>query len=93
MKHNIIVKFKEDVVVEDILDDIQKIFDQTLTIEGIDEVRYFTSCIDRPNRYDLCIQLVMEKDALSVYDDCKPHKLWKEKYGPMIEKKAIFDYE
>lgn len=93
MKHNIIVKFKEDVVLDDILEDIKSIFNETLTIEGIHQVDYLVNCIDRSNRYHLCIQITMDKEALSTYDGCIPHNTWKQKYGPLIESKAIFDYE
>lgn len=49
--------------------------------------------IDRPNRYDLLILLCMEKGALEAYDGSEAHHRWKEVYGGMIEKKAIFDCE
>lgn len=94
MKHNIIVKFTKDApALSEMLPDIKEIFAQTLVIAGIHDVRYLTSCIDRPNRYDLVIQIDMDQQALSAYDACTPHHQWKEKYGPYIESKAIFDYE
>ena len=49
--------------------------------------------VDRPNRYDLLILLCMEKGALEAYDGSEAHHRWKEVYGGMIEKKAIFDCE
>lgn len=94
MKHNIIVKFKKDApALNEMLDDIKAIFSQTLSIEGIHNVKYLMNCVDRPNRYDLVIQIDMDRDALADYDACSPHRQWKEKYGPYIDSKAIFDYE
>ena len=49
--------------------------------------------IDRANRYDLLILMCMEKSALEAYDACPAHKQWKQNYGELIEKKAIFDCE
>ena len=33
----------------------------------------------------------MDADALPQYDASEPHRRWKEKYGPMLEGKTIFD--
>ena len=49
--------------------------------------------IDRPNRYDMLIVITMEESALPLYDACDAHHHWKDAYGPLIEKKAIFDCE
>ena len=35
----------------------------------------------------------MDPEALPAYDVCEPHLRWKEQYGPMMEKKALFDCE
>lgn len=57
------------------------------------DVIYHTNCIDRPNRYDISVTLVMDEDALPEWDKCKWHKQWKDTYGDMLEVKCIFDYE
>ena len=49
------------------------------------------SCSERPNRYDMMIEMVMEPEALPVYDASEPHLRWKQEYGSHIEAKAIFD--
>ena len=49
--------------------------------------------IDRTNRYDMLIVITMEESALPLYDACDAHHHWKDAYGPLIEKKAIFDCE
>ena len=49
--------------------------------------------INRPNRYDLLIELTMTPDMLPAYDASEPHHRWKETFGARIQQKAIFDYE
>lgn len=93
MKHCIIVKFKEGVDYKSMLDDIKTLFDNCMTIDGIDDVRVLNNCVDRNNRYDIMIELTMRMDCLDVYDKCEWHHIWKDKYGEFIEKKVIFDYE
>ena len=45
------------------------------------------------NRYDLMIEIDMEPEALDAYDRSVWHHQWKEQYGSLLEKKAIFDHE
>ena len=91
MKHYIIVKFVEGTDVGALLSPVRGLFEQTLTIPGIHSVVLKQSNSDRANRYDLMIELDMDKQALSAYDVSEPHLLWKQSYGPLIAKKAIFD--
>lgn len=35
----------------------------------------------------------MEPSALTTYDESAMHHRWKDEFGPLLEKKAIFDYE
>ena len=91
MKHHIIVKFTEGTDVRALLAPVKAIFDETLSIPGIHGVELKTSCIDRPNRYDLMIVIDMDPYALPAYDASEPHHRWKEEYGPITLKKAIFD--
>ncbi len=93
MRHYIIVKFKDREVLDEIMGSVRDIFERTLVIEGIHSVRLDRCCINRDNRYDLMITIDMDKEALSSYDISEPHREWKEKYGSIIEKKAIFDCE
>ena len=93
MKHYIIVKFKNGTDVKALYEPVKKIFDETLKIPGIHGVDVRTSCSDRDNRYDLMIVMDMEPEALPAYDVCEPHLRWKEQYGPLMEKKALFDCE
>ena len=53
----------------------------------------YPCCIDRENRYDVMIVLDMDKDALSAWDASPLHHQWKDEYGALLEKKAIFDHE
>ena len=39
------------------------------------------------------IVLDMDKSALLAWDASAVHHQWKEQYGMLLEKKAIFDYE
>ena len=96
MKHNILVKYKPEITKErkaDLIPEIQALFDHTLEIPGIHEVRLYPNVVERENRYDLLIELDMEADALDPYDRSEWHRQWKEQYGDLLEKKAIFDYD
>ena len=93
MKHYIISKFKPGFDLNASLADIKSIFNKLTQIEGIHAVEYKLNCISRDNRYNLMIIIDMEKEALSLYDSSVPHKEWKEKYGSLLESKAIFDSE
>ena len=42
---------------------------------------------------DLMIVVEMEKAALPNWDASRIHHQWKEQFGGLLEKKAIFDYE
>ena len=94
MKHHILVKFNENVTDRAVLQAaIAQLFANAARLPGIHGVRLIPNCVDRPNRYDLLILLCMEKGALEAYDGSEAHHRWKEVYGGMIEKKAIFDCE
>ena len=96
MKHYIIVKYTEAVSDEQkvaLIPEIQALFDKTTEIDGVHQVNLYPNCTPRPNRYDLMIEMVMDPEALPAYDECVWHKQWKEEYGHLLEKKAIFDCE
>ncbi|MDO4490001.1 MAG: Dabb family protein [Lachnospiraceae bacterium] len=96
MHHCIIAKFKPEIEKEKITEmfpAIREIFEHAKSLEGVQDVIYHRNCIDRPNRYDLSISIVMDKEALPLWDACQWHKQWKEEYGDMLEKKCIFDFE
>ena len=93
MKHHILVKFREGTDLRALLEPVRAIFAETLAIPGIHALELKPSCSDRPNRYDLMIVLDMDPEALPAYDACEPHRRWKEEYGPITEKKVIFDCE
>ena len=92
MLHHILVKWKErpaDTAAS--LREVEAVFQGALDVPGVHEVRVIPNVIDRPNRYDLMIVLTMDKGALPAYDACEAHHQWKQRYGELIEKKAIFD--
>lgn len=93
MKHYIISKFKPEYKekLEGYLPEIKSIFNRALQLEGVTDVQIITNCINRPNRYDLMIILTMKEETLEVYDKSDFHHEWKDKYGFMLESKAIFD--
>lgn len=93
MRHCIVVKFVESVDYKKMLNEIKALFDNCKRIDGISDVRVLSNCVNRDNRYDIMIELNMSIDALKAYDECEWHRIWKDKYGKLIEKKAIFDYE
>lgn len=92
MLHHIIVKWKEPPADQAAtLRDIQMIFNDAMTIPGVQGVRLIPNVVDRPNRYDLMIVLKMDRSALEAYDHSQAHLLWKERYSELIAQKAIFD--
>ena len=94
MKHVILVKWNGLVYDKDsIFIEAQRVFDRLLSIGGINGVKIHKNVIDRPNRYDLMIEIEMKKEILTVYDESEPHKEWKQKFGKFVENKAIFDFE
>ena len=62
-------------------------------LEGVSGVSVYPNCVARENRYDVMIVLEMDRDALPLYDDSEMHHRWKDEFGGLLEKKAIFDYE
>ena len=94
MKHYIIGKFKPDVMDKVALcSRIAALFAGAVQITGINGVEVFPNCIARDNRYDVMIVLDMEQDALAGWDDSALHRQWKNDFGDLLEKKAIFDHE
>lgn len=91
MKHYIVVKFIESFDYKNRIPEITDIFNRTLEINGINAVCVKPSNSCRENRYDLMIEIDMEKSALSSYDSSAPHREWKETFGGYISHKAIFD--
>lgn len=96
MKHDILVKYNAGVTKQqkaELIPEIQALFDNTTEIPGIHGVTLYPNVVDRENRYDLLIEIDMEREALEVYDQSRWHRQWKEQYGHLLEKKAIFDHD
>jgi len=94
MYHCIIVKFNDKMKdLDAAMPRIRELFDASLSIPGISEAVFFRNCTPRPNRYDLMIEMDMDREALEVYDECEAHKKWKQEYGDLLLKKTIFDSE
>ena len=64
MKHYIIAKFNEGCDWKPMLGAITELFEETLQIPGVHAVTVKPCCINRPNRYDLMIEMEMEPEAL-----------------------------
>ena len=94
MKHFILAKFKPGVADKAaLLAPIRSLFSAASDIPGVRGAEVYPCCVDRPNRYDVMIVLDMDPEALPAYDASEPHHRWKEQYGPITAKKAIFDCE
>ena len=94
MKHCILIKWNREVEDKnEMLGKVKNVFDQLLIIDGIHKIEYRQNCIDRANRFDLLVEIDMDKEVLPIYDKSVPHLEWKEKYGKFVENKAIFDFE
>lgn len=91
MRHFIIVKFKDGTDKNALVQPVKELFETCLAIDGVHDVNLHLSCSQRSNRYDMMIEMVMEPEALPVYDDSESHRMWKAEYGKYIAAKAIFD--
>ena len=96
MKHDILIKYKPEITKErkaELIPEIRALFEHTMEIPGIRGVKLYPNIIERENRYDLLIEIDMDRNALEAYDHSAWHRQWKDEYGSLIEKKAIFDHE
>lgn len=93
MKHYIIVKFVSDYDYLNELENIKKLFNETLNIYGVKKVDIYNSNSSLSNRYDLMIKMELTKEGLTNFDNSSIHKKWKEEYGKHMENKTIFDCE
>lgn len=95
MKHDILVKYKPEITKErkaELIPEIKALFEHTTEIPGIHGVTLYPNVVERENRYDLLIEIDMEREALDAYDHSPWHQQWKDQYGSLLEKKAIFDH-
>ena len=95
MKHCILAKYTPEAYAwrVELLPRIREIFSVSAEIPGVGGAEVIPNCVDRDNRYDVLIRLDMDADALPRYDVSTMHHRWKDEFGPLLEKKAIFDYE
>ena len=94
MQHCILVKWTPDAGDRDALaKEAEAIFAQAVADGVATALTIRRNVINRPNRYDLLIELTMRPDMLPAYDASEPHHRWKETFGARIQQKAIFDYE
>lgn len=92
MRHHIIVKFNEQATDKQaLLEEVTALFAESVRIPGVHGYSVHPNVIDRDNRYDMMIVIHMDREALPVYDACEMHHRWKDEYGHLIAKKAIFD--
>ena len=92
MLHHILVKWTDEVHNKTALSaEVEALFQDVLTVSGVHGVTVHPNVINRPNRYDLLIRIDMDESALPAYDDCAAHHRWKDEYGHLVAKKAIFD--
>ena len=95
MKHCLLAKYTPEAYARrvELLPRIREIFSVSAEIPGVGGAEVIPNCVDRDNRYDVLIRLDMDADALPRYDVSTMHHRWKDEFGPLLEKKAIFDYE
>ena len=95
MKHCILAKYTADAYSRraELLPRVREIFSAAADIPGVAGAEVFSNCVDRANRYDVLIVLEMARDALAAYDESAMHQRWKDEFGPLLEQKAIFDFE
>lgn len=94
MKHYILAKWNEKVTDKaGLLSPITALFSTANTVPGVHGAQVYPCCVNRDNRYDMMIVLDMDVDALPNWDASLLHRRWKDEYGALLEKKAIFDQE
>ena len=93
MRHFIIAKLKDPSKRNELQAPVQELFNQTLEIDGIEDVKVHVCNVDISNRYDLMIEITMTREALEEYKECEAHKTWKREYGDLLAAKTIFDCE
>ena len=94
MKHCIIAKFGDMVTdKKETLAQVKELFAAAAPVEGVTGIVIHENCVARDNRYDLMIVVEMARDALAAYDESAMHHRWKDEFGPLLEQKAIFDFE
>lgn len=92
MLHHILVKWNDQVTDKAAMaDKVRALYAAAADIPGVQGVCIKPNVIDRPNRYDLLIVLDLPADALPTWDASALHHQWKDDFGGLIEKKAIFD--
>ena len=94
MRHCILAKFRPDAGDwHAYLPRIREIFGAAGEIPGVCGAAVYPGCVDRENRYHVLIRLAMDPAALAAYDVSPMHHRWKDRFGLLLEKKAIFDFE
>lgn len=96
MKHDILIKYKPEISREQkdkLIPEIRELFEHTAEIPGIRGVALYPNVVERENRFDLLIEIDMEREALEAYDHSEWHRQWKERYGSLLAQKAIFDHD
>ena len=71
---------------------LRKAFGQRLLYVGL-QGGYARGDACAQSDFDVMIVLDMDKDALIAWDASPLHHQWKDEYGALLEKKAIFDHE
>ena len=92
MKHCILAKFRSTDWPA-YLPEIRDIFSSAGDIPGVRSAQIYPRCVDRENRYHVLIVLDMDPEALNAYDASPMHHRWKDRFGSLLEKKAIFDFD
>lgn len=93
MIHYIIVKWNSDSDKKALAEKARALYADADKIKGVHGAEIKENVTSRDNRYDLMIALMMDNDALSVWDKSELHLKWKADFGGFIEKKCIFDSE
>lgn len=93
MRHYVIIKLKDRALKSEVAETARSIFRKTLNIEGVEAVSVCENCVDRPNRFDVMIEITMRPEALALYDPSEAHKEWKRYCDPLLEAKTVFDCE
>lgn len=94
MKHYIIAKYNDAVTDKNrMAEKIRQLFENGEDIPGIHSYSVIPNCVARGNRFDLMIEINMDREALPLWDESPLHRRWKNEFGGSIQAKTIFDRE
>ena len=94
MKHYVIVKWNETVTDKnEYYKKACDAFAKVVEIDGVLGLNVYKNCNDKPNRFDVMIEIECTNEGLENYDVSQLHQDWKANFTQYMETKTIFDHD